>query len=69
MKQTVLQGFDITWIPITGLVLFMFCFGIYIYFTYKKENKNFYDQASYIPLNEANPVGVVESDLKKNGGN
>lgn len=51
MKLT-LQHFNQPWLPISGLIIFMLCFGIYTYWTFKKENKDIYDQASMIPLEE-----------------
>jgi cbb3-type cytochrome oxidase subunit 3 len=52
MKQAVLSQFDLPWIPVTGLILFVTCFAAYTYWTYKKENKSTYDAASLIPLEE-----------------
>jgi cbb3-type cytochrome oxidase subunit 3 len=52
MKQAVLSNFDLPWLPLTGLILFVVCFAIYTYWTFKKENKPVYDQASLIPLEE-----------------
>ena len=53
MKQEVLRNFDITWLPITGLILFFICFALFVYFTYQKRNKHFYTSASLIPLQDA----------------
>tara|TARA_R110002049_G_scaffold254927_1_gene430419 strand:+ start:126 stop:320 length:195 start_codon:yes stop_codon:yes gene_type:complete len=50
MKQAALKSFDITWLPITGLIIFVVCFAAYFYITYKKSNKAFYDQAALLPL-------------------
>ena len=63
MKQAVLSHFDLPWIPVTGLILFVTCFAAYIYWTYKKDNKSFYQAASLIPLEEPSKVSV------SNGGN
>ena len=52
MKQAVLSQFDLPWIPITGLLLFVICFAAYTFWTFKKENKAIYDHASLIPLEE-----------------
>lgn len=52
MKQSVLSNFDLPWIPLTGLILFVTCFAIYIYWTFKKENKAVYQAASLIPLED-----------------
>ena len=53
MKQEVLGNFDMPWLPIAGLVIFVVCFFIYTWWTYRKVNKPFYDQISMIPLEEA----------------
>lgn len=53
MKQAALSQFNLPWLPITGLIIFIVCFSLYTYWTYKKENKEVYDQASMLPLEEA----------------
>lgn len=53
MKQAVLSQFNLPWLPITGLIIFVVCFSAYTYWTFKKENKAIYDQTSLIPLEEA----------------
>lgn len=52
MKQAALSHFNLPWIPITGLIIFVVCFALYTYWTYKKANKPIYDEASLIPLDE-----------------
>ena len=52
MKQAALSHFNMPWLPITGLIIFVLCFATYTYWTYKKENKEVYDEASLIPLKE-----------------
>lgn len=52
MKQDVLNGFDMPWLPITGLIIFVTCFMAYTYWTYKKENKELYEQRALIPLED-----------------
>lgn len=52
MKQAALMNFDLTWLPLTGLVIFVVCFSIYFFYTYKKSNKEFYKRAALIPLSE-----------------
>ncbi len=56
MKQLVLSQFDMPWIPITGLILFVTCFALYTYWTFRKENKSFYQHVSRIPLEDAAKV-------------
>ena len=52
MKQAVLGQFDMPWIPVTGLVLFVGCFALYTYWTFKDSNKEHYREASLIPLED-----------------
>ncbi len=52
MKQAALKNFDITWLPITGLIIFVVCFLAYAFYTYRKSNKAYYQQAAMIPLQE-----------------
>lgn len=52
MKQAALSTFDLTWLPLTGLVIFVVCFVAYTYWTFKKENKGMYEEISMIPLEE-----------------
>lgn len=57
MKQAVLKHWDIPWLPITALLIFVICFAAYTYWTFKKENKKMYEEASMIPLED--PKGRV----------
>ena len=52
MKQEALSQFNLPWLPITGLIIFVVCFAVYTYWTYKKENLPVYEQASMIPLED-----------------
>jgi len=52
MKQAVLSHFDMPFIPITGLVIFVTCFAAYTYWTFKKTNRAFYEEAEKIPLQD-----------------
>lgn len=52
MKQAVLSHWDLPWLPITALMIFVICFAAYTYWTFKKENKKVYDEASMIPLED-----------------
>jgi cbb3-type cytochrome oxidase subunit 3 len=54
MKQEVLKQFDLPWMPIVGLIIFVLCFICYIFFTYRKSNRSFYEEASLIPLQDSN---------------
>ena len=52
MKQKALSTFDITWLPVTGMIIFVVCFSAYTYWTFKKSNKLMYEEASRIPLED-----------------
>ncbi|MBY0415211.1 MAG: cbb3-type cytochrome c oxidase subunit 3 [Bdellovibrionales bacterium] len=52
MKQDALSNFNMPWLPTTGLIIFVVCFCIYVYWTFKKENKELYDRAAMIPLED-----------------
>ncbi len=52
MKQAVLSQFNIDWIPLTGLIILVICFTLYVYYTYKKSNKSFYERVAQIPLDD-----------------
>ncbi len=52
MKQAVLSHFDLPWLPLTALVIFVVCFAMYVFYTFKKSNKAFYQEVSLIPLDE-----------------
>lgn len=52
MKQAVLSHWDLPWLPITALMIFVICFAAYTYWTFKKDNKKVYDEASLIPLED-----------------
>jgi len=53
MKQEVLTKFDILWLPLTGLIIFVVCFIFYTYYTYKKSNKSYFEKAALIPLEDS----------------
>lgn len=52
MKQETLKYFDLPWLPIAGLVIFVACFLSYVYWTYRKDSRSVYDEAAQVPLNE-----------------
>ncbi len=53
MKQAVLSQWDMPWLPIIALLMFVVCFAVYTFWTYRKKNKKFYENVSLIPLEEA----------------
>lgn len=52
MKQAVLKHWDLPWLPVSALVIFVLCFVIYTLWTYSKKNKHVYEAASLIPLED-----------------
>jgi len=50
MKQAVLAQFNLPWIPITGLVLFVVCFALYCYWTFRRDAVPTYQAAAQLPL-------------------
>ncbi len=56
MKQAALLNFDLTWIPVTGLVLFVASFVLYTWWTWREKNSAHYQEASVVPLNDLSPV-------------
>jgi cbb3-type cytochrome oxidase subunit 3 len=52
MYREILSQFDQPWLPITGLIIFVTCFLIFVFWTFKKENKEFYEHSSHIPLQD-----------------
>lgn len=52
MKQAVLKHWDLPWLPVSALVIFVLCFVIYALWTYSKKNKPMYEAASLIPLED-----------------
>ncbi len=56
MKQEVLKNFDLPLIHLTGLILFVVCFSLYCYWTFRKDNYKHYEEASLVPLDD----GVIK---------
>jgi cbb3-type cytochrome oxidase subunit 3 len=52
MKQEILKNFDLPWLPVTALVIFVGCFMAYAWWTFKKSNREMFDEISKIPLEE-----------------
>jgi cbb3-type cytochrome oxidase subunit 3 len=52
MHKEVLSRFDHPIYPITALIIFGVCFIAYSYWTFKKENKPVYENASMMPLED-----------------
>lgn len=52
MHKEVLSKFDQPWLPLTALAIFLICFIAYTYWTFKKSNRQYYENASLMPLDE-----------------
>lgn len=52
MHTEVLSRWDQPIFPIIALVLFLVCFGIYFFYTMKKSNKKYYEESSFIVLED-----------------
>lgn len=52
MHKEVLSQFDKPFLPIVALIIFLVCFAVYFYWTMKKSNKKYYENSSYIPLED-----------------
>jgi hypothetical protein len=59
MKQAVLAHWNLPWLPLTALVIFVVCFGAYVYWTFRTENKAFYEDAAQIPLEDPKKAGPL----------
>ncbi len=56
MKQAVLKTWDLPGLSVTALLLFVFCFSVYAWWTFRKQNKAVYDEAALIPLEDATVI-------------
>jgi len=52
MKQQALSNFDMPWLPISALIIFVVCFCFYTWWTYKKDRIDQYILMSKIPLED-----------------
>lgn len=59
MKQAVLANFDLPWLPITALVIFVASFLVYCFWTFKRSNQAVYREAASLPL--ADDVSLISS--------
>ncbi len=53
MKQEVLRAWDMPWLPIVALILFVVFFGAYVFWAYRKKNQTLFQKISMIPLEDA----------------
>lgn len=52
MKQAVLKNFDLTYLPLTAMAIFVVAFTAYAIWAYSKSNKVFFEHAANIPFND-----------------
>lgn len=52
MEKQILSQFDKPIFPLIALGIFLICFLAYAYWTFKKENRVVYENASLMPLDE-----------------
>ncbi|MCE3012034.1 MAG: cbb3-type cytochrome c oxidase subunit 3 [Proteobacteria bacterium] len=52
MKQAVLKNFDLTYLPLTAMAIFVIAFTAYAIWAYSKSNKALFEHAAHIPLND-----------------
>ncbi len=53
MKQQALKTFDMQWLPVTALILFVVCFTMYTWWTYRRQNRPHFERVAQIPLEDA----------------
>lgn len=53
MKQAVLKGWDLPGLSVSALVLFLVCFLLYTWWTYRRENKAVFERVAQLPLEDA----------------
>lgn len=53
MKQAVLKAWDLPWLSATALILFVICFSLYAWWTYRRENKAMFEQVALLPLDDS----------------
>ena len=63
MKQEALRSFDMPWLPVTALILFVVCFALYVWWTYRKQSRPHFEQVAQIPLDEAIIVTIDKDSL------
>jgi len=52
MHKEVLSHWDQPIYPIVALIIFLVCFAVYTYWTLKKSNKKYYEETSFIVLED-----------------
>lgn len=57
MKQAVLKNFNLTYLPLVGMAIFVIAFTAYAIWAYSKSNKELFDHVANIPLNDSEISG------------
>ena len=52
MKQFILSRFDMPWISVLALLIFMFLFISVIFWLFRKDSNDIYSEAVKVPFNE-----------------
>ncbi len=52
MKSEAMKLFDLPFLPMIGLLIFVFLFIGIVYWTYKASNQQKFDEAARLPLEE-----------------
>ncbi len=63
MKQAVLKAWDLPALSVTALILFVFCFSVYAWWTYRRQNKEKYERVSLIPLEDVPVISKTRNDI------
>ena len=50
MKSSVLANFDMTWLPLTALILFVAVFASMLLMVFRKGSSEIYQEAEQLPL-------------------
>ncbi len=64
MKQAVLKAWDLPGLSVSALVLFVICFSLYTWWTFRKQNKSTFDEAARIPLEDAPEISIKRNQYE-----
>jgi hypothetical protein len=53
MKQAVLLNFDMPWLPLTGLLIFVVCFSAYCWWVMEKKRVPYFEHMSQMPIQDS----------------
>lgn len=63
MKQAVLKAWDLPGLSVSALILFIICFSVYAWWTFRRQNKAKYERVSLIPLEDAPMISKIRNDV------